>query len=869
MKSSDIREKFLKYFEDNGHKRLASSSLVPSNDPTLFFTNAGMVQFKDVFLGLDKRPYKRATTSQKCMRVSGKHNDLEQVGVTPRHHTFFEMLGNFSFGDYFKKEAIAYGWEFLTKTVGIPKDRLYVTIFDDDDDAEKLWIPHVAKDRIFRLGEKDNFWAMGETGPCGPCSEIHFDRAPGKKVAKKDISSDRFMEIWNLVFMQFERGANGKTTPLAKPSIDTGMGLERLTAVLQGVEGNYETDLFMPIIKKIEDITGKKYQKSYGQANHDFSVRVIADHIRSSVFLIADGVQPSNEGRGYVLRRIIRRAIRHGKMLGQGKPFFAPIAHIVIDEMGGAYPELIQHRAFIEKVIAHEDERFYQTLSSGLGLLNEAFADLKKKKQAFVPGEIVFKLYDTYGFPKDLTVDISTEHGLTIDEKGFEELMQGQRDKARGAWKGSGEEKVEGVYKELAAKGIKSKFVGYEKETCEAKVIACITPSPSMEEGRGEGGHVIKFITDITPFYGESGGQMGDVGVAVADGAKITVTNTIKPLPDLIVHEGVVESGVLKEGMKLTLAVDSEHRAKIKRNHTATHLLHKALRSTLGEHVKQAGSYVGPCRLRFDFSHFQAMTDEELTAVESEVNGIIRKNIPVNVSELSYDDAVKRGALAFFGEKYGAKVRLVEAEGYSMELCGGTHVSSTGDIGMIKILSESSVASGVRRIEAITGEGVEKYINEMKSSLEDAAAELKSNVSEVPVRIKKLVERIKQLEKQAGAAPLSRADASIEEINGVKAIIAKVDVPDVNSLRGLADNYKQKVVSGVVVLGAVVNEKPSLIACVTKDLTSKFNAGDIIKKLAAIVGGTGGGRPDMAQGGGADASKLDAALSEARKMLQG
>ncbi len=858
MKSSELREKFLKYFEEKGHKRLASSSLVPANDPTLFFVNAGMVQFKDTFLGTEKRDYKRATTSQKCMRVSGKHNDLEQVGLTPRHHTFFEMLGNFSFGDYFKKDAIAYGWEFLTKVIGIPKDRLYITVFDDDDEAEKLWLAHVSKDRIFRMGEKDNFWSMGDTGPCGPCSEIHYDKAPTGSVTKKDLESDRFMEIWNLVFMQFDRDGKGGMKPLAKPSIDTGMGLERLAAVVEGTPGNYETDLFMPIISKIEEITGKKYGRSYDHSSKsDFSIRVIADHIRAAVFLVGDGVQPSNEGRGYVLRRIIRRAIRHGKLLGKEGHFFSPIAHVVIDEMGVAYPELIQHRAFIEKVISHEEERFIQTLDNGLAMLDDAFAKLKKDGKKTIPGDIVFKLYDTYGFPKDLTADIASEHSMKLDDEGFEKLMTGQREKARAAWKGSGEEKVESVYKELQQKGIKSKFVGYEKETCEAKVIAVI---PS--------GKNVKFVTDETPFYGESGGQVGDTGVAVADGLEITITNTTKPIAGIFVHEGVLESGELKVGQKITLAVDSERRADIKRNHTATHLLHKALRETLGEHVKQAGSYVGPERMRFDFSHFQALTAEEAAEVEGSVNDAIRKNFAVSVNEMGHDEAVKKGALAFFGEKYGSVVRLVEVEGFSMELCGGTHVSRTGDIGMMKILSESSVAAGVRRIEAVTGAGVETYINDMEKQICAITGELKVGMAEAPARVKKLNERIKQLEKQLEkGAKSTNADIKIDEVNGVKFIAAKVEAPSVPALRELSDQYKQKIGTGIVVLAAIIDEKISLTVCVTSDLTSKYNAGNIMKELSKITGGTGGGRPDMAQGGGGDLAKLDDLLASLKTFI--
>lgn len=869
MKASELREGFLKYFEGAGHKRLPSSSLVPANDPTLFFTNAGMVQFKDVFLGTDRRDYKRAVTSQKCMRVSGKHNDLEQVGLTPRHHTFFEMLGNFSFGDYFKKDAIAYSWEFLTKVLGIPVDRFCITVFDDDDEAEKLWQGHISKDRIFRMGEKDNFWSMGDTGPCGPCSEIHYDREPGRKVSKEDLSTGRFMEVWNLVFMQFERGAGGEMKQLARPSIDTGMGLERLAAVVEGVEGNYETDLFMPIIRKIEDITGRRYMKNYGGnggigafRSDDFSIRVIADHIRASVFLVGDGVQPSNEGRGYVLRRIIRRAIRHGKMLGMDAPFFSQIAHIVINEMGSAYPDLIQHRVFIERVISHEEERFYETLGKGLAMLDDVFSELKRKKEKVVPGDVVFKLYDTYGFPRDLTGDIAREHGMAIDEDGFERSMNAQREKARAAWKGSGEERVESAYKELVAKGIRTRFIGYESESCEADVLAVMYGQGTKD------GKQVRFITDRTPFYGESGGQVGDAGIAVAGDVEITVTNTLRPLPEILVHEGVIRSGELKEGAKLTLVVDSERRADIKRNHTATHLLHKALRETLGEHVKQAGSLVGPDRLRFDFSHFHAMTVAEIKDVEAMVNDAIRKNYPVIVSETDYDEAVRKGALAFFGEKYGAKVRLVNVDGFSMELCGGTHVSRTGDIGMLKILSESGVASGVRRIEAVTGTGVERYISKIEEGIRLVAAELRAGVDELPARVKKLNERVRQLEKQLEKGSHSpRADITIEKVKGLNIVAAKVDCGSIPALRELADRYKQKVGSGIVVLAAVINDKVSLVACVTKDLTSKYNAGDIVKKLSAEVGGTGGGRPDMAQGGGSDISKIDQMIGSVAGLL--
>ena len=591
----------------------------------------------------------------------------------------------------------------------------------------------------------------------------------------------------------------------------------------------------------------------------DFSTRVIADHIRASVFLVGDGVQPSNEGRGYVLRRIIRRAIRHGKLLGQEGRFFAPLAHVVIDNMAKAYPELAEHRAFIERVISHEEERFCQTLDRGLDMLEDTFADVSKSGKKIVPGDVVFKLYDTFGFPKDLTQDIAAERGFTIDEKGFEECMLEQREKARAAWKGSGEEKIDSVYKEIQQKGVTTKFVGYDHVTCEAKVLEVI--------GSGD---KIKFVTDKTCFYGEGGGQVGDIGMAVADGLAVVITDSKKPVAGLIVHEGVVEKGELKAGMKITLAVDVERRNDIRRNHTATHLLHKALRETLGEHVKQAGSYVGPDRLRFDFSHFQAVTPSELKEIEAEVNEVVRKNLKASNEELSYDEAVARGALAFFGEKYGSTVRMLDVEGYSIELCGGTHVSRTGDIGLIKILSESSVASGVRRIEAVTGRGAEEHVNAMESALKGIAGELKSSVADIPSRVKKLQERIRALEKQleSGASKAASADVSVEKIGDVNCVIARVEAANVPALRNLSDKFRDKVVSGVVVLAAEIDGKVSLIACVTKDLTGKFKAGDIIKKLAPIVGGTGGGRPDMAQGGGNDVAKIDEALSEARKSLQ-
>lgn len=869
MKSSELREKFLSYFEKNGHTRVRSSSLVPANDPTLFFTNAGMIQFKDVFLGAEKRDYKRATTSQKCMRVSGKHNDLENVGHTPRHHTFFEMLGNFSFGDYFKEGAIEFAWDFLTKTLALKKDRMYVTVFEIDDEAEKLWLKHVSKDRIYRMGEKDNFWAMGDTGPCGPCSEILWDFGSGP-VKKEDFDSDRFMEIWNLVFMQYNRDEKGKTTPLAKPCIDTGMGLERLAAVVQGKHSNWETDLFTPVISKIEGVTKRKQGVS---ADDDIALRVIADHIRGSAFLIADGVTPSNEGRGYVLRRIMRRAIRYGKKLGQDEPFFSKIAHVVVDEMGGAYPELVLHQHFIEKVISAEEERFYQTLDKGLEILQTSFGELKKKGTKALPGDVVFKLYDTYGFPKDLTEIISCEQGFKIDSNGFEKLMDLQRERARASWKGTGEEKVASIYKYLVSSGVKTAFLGYRQESAEGKVVTIFKKDKRVNEAAN--GDTVEIVADRTPFYGESGGQVGDVGLAVKEGVEIEIKDTKRPVPELIVHHGVVKKGKIREGDVLTLAIDSERRQDIRCNHTATHLLHKALREVLGEHVKQSGSLVLPDRFRFDFSHFQAMTPEELTEVERLVNESIRRNYKVITHELSYDEAVAQGALAFFGEKYGDKVRMIDVEGFSRELCGGTHVKSTGEIGMLKIISESSVAAGVRRIEAVTGNGAQQYVENLEREREEIAKIVKTQPSELLEKVKRLTEQISRLErdlKQArsgGAGSGNDLMDAVQKIEGINVLATDVNAPDRQILGEWAEKYRDRMKSGVVVMGSVIDDKVALVVVVSKDLTSKVHAGKLVQALSEAVGGKGGGRPDFAQGGGTDIKRFEKFVDISLKTIEG
>ena len=874
MKSQELREGFLSYFEKNGHTRVASSSLVPANDPTLFFVNAGMVQFKDLFLGNEKRDYKRATTSQKCMRVSGKHNDLENVGHTPRHHTFFEMLGNFSFGNYFKKEAIAFGWEYLTKVVGLPKEQLYITVFDDDDEAAKLWKKHVNKSRIYRMGEKDNFWAMGETGPCGPCSEIHFDRAPTGKVELDDFESDRFTEIWNLVFMQFNRTADGKLTKLAKPSIDTGMGLERLASIIEGVDGNYETDLFMPVISELSKICGKKYGAVYSDdARDDISMRVVADHIRAMTFLISDGVQPSNEGRGYVLRRIIRRAARHGKMLGIDNIFFTPLAHIVIDTMGSSYPELVQHREFIEKVITNEEEKFNETLEKGLDLLDRSFQDLKKKGMTVLPGDEVFKLYDTFGFPKDLTSDIAVDAGFTIDHEGFESCMNAQRERARSAWKGSGEEAVSGIYKELGKDGIRTDFLGYDQLSSEAKILSIIKDGKSLP--KASAGESVSFVVDQTPFYGESGGQVGDTGMVVGDGLEVGVSDTTRPMNDLFVHHGCMAKGELNVGDVVTLAVDEGRRDDIRRNHTSTHIVHHALREILGEHVKQSGSIVTPDRFRFDFSHFSALTREEILEIEKSANRIVRANLPVTTEVLSYEEAVNKGALAFFGEKYGGTVRMVSVGNYSCELCGGTHVNRSGDIGIIKIVGESSIASGVRRLEAVTGRGAEEYLNQIEDDRQGVADLLKSSPDESKGKLEKLIGENRKLKKDLEKArskmligKSSESSDDIESIGDIKYSASLVEGAAAKDLRTLADNLKAKVKSGVVLLATEANDKTSLIVVVTKDLTDRYQAGALLKEMVALIGGTGGGRPDMAQGGGPVVGQFDLLKNKLRDLIK-
>jgi alanyl-tRNA synthetase len=867
MTPDEIRRAFLNYFEEREHRIVRSSSLVPKNDPTLLFTNAGMVQFKGVFLAEETRGYKRATTSQKCVRAGGKHNDLEIVGKTARHHTFFEMLGNFSFGDYFKKEAIEMGWDLLIRQWGLPEEKMWITIYLDDDEAFHLWRRvGVPGDRIVRLGEKDNFWAMGETGPCGPCSEIVIDQGEGVGCGRPDCQvgcdCDRFLELWNLVFMQFNRDGEGKLQPLAKPCIDTGMGLERISAILQEVKSNYETDLFKPIFEEIETISHVPYEQD---PRSDVSIRVIADHSRAATFLINDGVLPSNEGRGYVLRRIMRRAMRHGKILGIVGPFLYRTSSKVVDLMKEAYPELRETEAFVSKVIQNEEERFSETLDSGLKILREELEQLQREGGMILSGEVAFRLYDTYGFPLDLTAEILQEKGMSFDEAGFRAQMDEQKHKSKQAWQGIGEGKTKEVYRQLANEGMKTVFLGYGEFQSESKILQLIKGDekvPFAVEG-----DEIEMITEKTPFYGEAGGQVGDRGVIFHEGFSIEVENTIKPMEELIIHQGKVKRGRVNEGMEVVLQVEGERRRAIALNHTATHLMQAVLREVLGDHVHQAGSLVSPERLRFDFTHFASMEEEELERVEALVNQKIRENLKVETKIMAVEDALQTGAMALFGEKYGEKVRVVMVSDFSIELCGGTHTSRTGDIGLFKIISESGVAAGVRRIEALTGEGAYRYVKEEERELLEIASSLKSAPRELSSKIERLLERQRELEKELSSfqdklshQELSNLLPSMREIKGVKVLSAKVNGKDIKRMREFVDQLKGKIGSGIILLGGQSQDKVSLVMGVTPDLTHRFSANELIKKIALHIGGTGGGRPDFAQAGGTDSKKLDEAL---------
>ena len=862
MKSAEIREAFLRFFEEQGHTRVASSSLIPGNDPTLLFTNAGMNQFKDCFLGQEKRAYTRAVSSQKCVRAGGKHNDLENVGYTARHHTFFEMLGNFSFGDYFKRDAITYAWTFLTGVLKLPADKLWVTVYATDDEAYDIWTQDIGvpAERMVRIGDNkgapyasDNFWTMGDTGPCGPCTEIFYDHGAdiwGGPPGSPEEDGDRYIEIWNNVFMQFNRTADGVLHPLPAPSVDTGMGLERVSAVLQHVHSNYEIDLFQSLLAASA--------KAVGCSNDSQpSLKVVADHIRSCGFLIADGVLPSNEGRGYVLRRIIRRACRHGNKLGAKGSFFYQIVAALVAEMGEAFPELKAQQAHIERVLKAEEEQFAKTLEQGLKILEQDLAELTGK---VVPGDVVFKLYDTYGFPMDLTADIARERELTIDEAGFEREMNAQRERARSASSFGLD------YNSLIKVDVPTVFKGYDSNHGNGTVVAIYKAGEAVQELKeGEEGVV---ILDQTPFYGESGGQVGDRGYLLAGGSRFDVRDTTKT-GGAFLHHGVAVLSDLKVGAHVSAVVDASLQQATSLNHSATHLLHAALRQVLGDHVQQKGSLVDSQRLRFDFSHFEAIKPEQIKALEDIVNAEIRKNTPVQTEEMPIDEARKKGAMALFGEKYGDTVRVLTMGGdFSVELCGGIHAKRTGDIGVMKITSEGGVASGVRRIEAITGAAALAYLNQAEEQLKEAAQLVKGSRDNLIDKLGAVLERNRVLEKQleqlqakAASAAGDDLSASAIDVKGAKVLAARLDGMDGKALLALVDQLKNKLGQGVILLGGVHEEKVVLVAGVTKDLSARLKAGDLMKQAAAAVGGKGGGRPDMAQGGGVDAGALDAALA--------
>ncbi|MFW7347424.1 MAG: alanine--tRNA ligase [Pigmentiphaga sp.] len=869
MKSAEIRQKFLQFFESKGHTVVPSSSLVPANDPTLLFTNSGMVQFKDVFLGNEVRPYKRATSSQRSVRAGGKHNDLENVGYTARHHTFFEMLGNFSFGDYFKRDAIHYAWELLTTVYKLPKEKLWVTVYQEDDEAYGIWQNEIGVpvERIVRIGDNkgaryasDNFWQMADTGPCGPCSEIFYDHGPeiwGGPPGSPEEDGDRYIEIWNLVFMQFDRDASGTLNPLPKPCVDTGMGLERIAAVLQHVHSNYEIDLFQNLIKAAARETGWT-----DLANN--SLKVIADHIRACSFLIVDGVIPGNEGRGYVLRRIIRRALRHGYKLGQTKPFFHRIVKDLVAEMGEAYPELAKAEARVEQVLRQEEERFGETLEHGMKILDGALAALKPG--AALDGETLFNLYDTYGFPVDLTADICRERNVDVDMDGFEAAMTRQREQARAAGKFK-------MAAGLSYDGAKTVFEGYAHLAAQGKVTALYVDGASVP--RIEAGQAAVVVLDRTPFYAESGGQVGDAGVLVQGAARFDVEDTQKIQADVFGHHGKLVSGSLAVGDTVDAQVDEVRRARTMRNHSATHLMHKALRQVLGEHVQQKGSLVDPDKTRFDFAHDAPMSADQIAQVEAIVNREVLANTPVQSQLMAYDDAVKGGAMALFGEKYGDEVRVLDI-GFSRELCGGTHVGRTGDIGLFKIVSEGGVAAGVRRVEAITGDNSLSYLQNLNATLASAAGALKVQPGDLPARIGQVQDQLKGLEKEIAQLKSKLASsagndlaASAVEVKGVKVLAAKLDGVDPKSLRETVDQLKNKLKSAAIVLAAVDGGKVSLVAGATADVSGKVKAGDLVNFVAQQVGGKGGGRPDMAMAGGTDPSGLPQALASVQGWVEG
>jgi alanyl-tRNA synthetase len=892
--AAEIREAFLRFFESKGHTRVASSSLVPQNDPSLMFTNAGMNQFKDVFTGRETRSYVRATSSQKCVRAGGKHNDLDNVGHTARHHTFFEMLGNFSFGDYFKKDAVAFAWEFITSKqwLDIDPSRLAVTIFEGegkipaDDEAAQFWKAQgVRPERIFRLGKKDNFWAMGDIGPCGPCSEIHIFR--GKETdqafiddhakrffAGKIEDSDSWMELWNLVFMQFEvKVKDGDYLPLPKPSIDTGAGLERLSAVVQNVKSNYDTDLLLAIV----DFAGQLAKKKYGHTDSadDVAMRVIADHSRATAFLIADGVLPSNEGRGYVLRRIMRRAIRYGSKLGLEELFLFKTAEKVTELMGAAYPELKEQRSLISEVARNEELSFRRTLSNGLKMLNEKMAELKKDEKKVIPGKTVFFMHDTHGFPPDVTEQVAHENGFTIDKAGYDaeaERVKREQDNAGGT--GSDQKKIADIYFAVQKRVGDSRFLGYESHAAQqARVQAII--HEGAEVNQAGAGQVIEFVVEQSPFYGESGGQVGDTGSAKNANVELAIEDTQKPVGAMIVHRAQVKRGTLKVGDALDLQVDEQRRTKIRANHSATHMLHKALKEVLGEHVKQGGSVVAPEALRFDFTHFAPVSTDELQRIERRVNQMVRDNVEATTRELPIEEAKKTGAVSMFGEKYGARVRVVSVHPDSIEFCGGTHVGRSGDVGFFKIVSESSIGSGSRRVVAYTGDVAVAFVEELEREAQAAAELLKGTPRELVQKVEGINRRMKDLEKELEATQQKLAGArsgslleNVKVVNGIKVLSIRIDPADAKNFRDLADKLRDKLQSGVVALGGEKDGKALLLVAATKDLVDKgFHAGNVMSEIAKIVGGRGGGKPDLAQAGGPDPSKLDQALNRVYELV--
>ncbi|WP_454883698.1 alanine--tRNA ligase [Sphingomonas oryzagri] len=878
--TNDIRRSFLDYFGREGHQIVPSAPLVPHNDPTLMFVNAGMVPFKNVFTGLETRPYNRATSSQKCVRAGGKHNDLDNVGYTARHHTFFEMLGNFSFGDYFKEQAITHAWTLLTKEWGIPAEKLTATVYHTDDEAFDLWrkIAGLPESRIIRIPTKDNFWAMGDNGPCGPCSEIfydHGDHIRGGPPGSPEEDGDRFVEIWNLVFMQYEQAANEIVGELPKPSIDTGMGLERIAAVLQGVTDNYDTDTFKALIAASTQLT-----KTDAEGDRRASHRVIADHLRSSCFLVADGVLPANEGRGYVLRRIMRRAMRHAHLLGAAEPLMHKLVPALVNEMGAAFPELARAQPLIEETLKLEETRFRQTLANGLRLLDEATATMGEGDT--LPGSTAFKLYDTFGFPYDLTEDALRGQNMAVDRAGFDAAMAEQKAAARAAWKGSGEKASDEIWYDIAEELGSTEFIGYAATEGEATVVALIRDGARVQAAIT--GEEVVILVNQTPFYAESGGQVGDVGIITGEaGFEAEVEDTSKPLGRLHAHKAVIEGGEVKVGDAVSLKVDVEHRNEVRANHSATHLLHAALRNTLGKHVSQKGSLVAADKLRFDFSHQKAMTPLEIAAVEAEVNRHVRENQAVGTRLMTPDDAIAAGAMALFGEKYGDEVRVLSmgrvADGnYSVELCGGTHVNATGDIALFKIVSESAVSSGVRRIEALTGEAARVWLTGRDESLKEVAAALKASPDEVPARVLSLIDERKRLERELADAKKAlalgggagKAETAIEQVGGHGFIGQVIEGLDPKGLRGLVDEAKQKLGSGVAVLVAVNDGRGSVAVGVTDDLKGAVSAVDLVKAAVAALGGQGGGgRPDMAQGGGPDGGQADEAVAAVKAALEG